>query len=203
LITPGFHSEFDCKLDDKGRLALPARVKNAILQAQQQMLLPAEKVEEQQSQLENIAEDEAINSLWLCRGFEPCLTFYLKSDFDLILQQIMKLNAFSPRERSFQRTFLRGVAELEPDKAGRMLLPKRHLDYAQLEREAILVGVGNRFELWNPDVYEQYVLTDIEDFAAMADEFLDMTDRPAAGNMTINIGNSDFPQISTSAAKSS
>lgn len=196
MISPGFHSEYDCKLDDKGRLTLPARVKNELLEAQQLVNSIAEATEA-------LSEEDSLSPLWLCRGFEPCLTFYLPNEFALIHQQIMKLNVFSQRERMFQRSFLRGVAKIEPDKSGRMLLPKRHLDYAQLEREALLVGIGNRIELWNPEVYEEYVLTDSEDFAAMAEEFLDMNERPPAGNMTINIGNHEFPQVTTSEAKSS
>lgn len=144
-----FSGEYECKLDDKGRLVLPARFKSA---------LPEGEGEVQQ--------------IVLARGFEPCLTIYPLHEWAKIFEKVAALNEFNPEYRNFQRNFLRGNTEIELDKSGRFLVPKTMVRYAKLERDAILVGMGNRIELWNPEVYEEYLIKDQQTFSELAKQFL-------------------------------
>lgn len=142
-----FSSEYECKLDVKGRMVLPARIKSSLPESSE-------------------------NKIVLTRGFEPCLTIYPLEEWNKIFEKVSSLNEFNPEYRKFQRNFLRGNTEIELDKNGRFLIPRTMVRFAKLEREAILVGMGNRIEVWNPDVYDEYLIKDQQEFSSLAQQFL-------------------------------
>lgn len=141
-----FTGEYDCKLDAKGRLALPAKVKAA---------LPS-----------------ASNELVLRRGFESCLVLYSMLEYKKIINHVRSLNEFDEKYRRFQRSFFRGNVDLELDGSGRINIPKRLMEFASLEKEVVVVGLGNRVEIWNPDLYEENLITDASEFSKLAEEYL-------------------------------
>ena len=143
-----FTSEYECKLDAKGRLVLPAKIKG------------------------NLPEASG-NELVLRRGFEPCLILYPMVEFKKIYSKISGLNEFNEEYRKLQRNFFRGNATVELDGTGRFLIPKLMINYAQLQKEAIVVGMGNRIEIWNPEQYEKYLIKDPGEFSALAQKYLD------------------------------
>lgn len=143
-----FSSEYDCKLDAKGRIVLPAKIKS------------------------NLPETSG-NELVLRRGFEPCLVLYPTMEFKKIYNRIVGLNEFNEEYRRLQRNFFRGNTEVELDANGRFLIPKSMLRFAQIEREATVVGMGNRVEIWNPDLYEEYLIKDPGEFSDLAQKYLD------------------------------
>ncbi|MFN8414914.1 MAG: division/cell wall cluster transcriptional repressor MraZ [Cytophagaceae bacterium] len=142
-----FSGEYDCTIDAKGRMVLPARIKS------------------------NLPELDAGNVV-LTRGFEACLVLYSQTEFKKIYNKIAGLNEFSEEFRRFQRNFFRGVQELELDNNSRLLLPKSLATHAQLDKDAIVVGMGNRVEIWNPTVYEQYLIQDNSELAKLAEKYL-------------------------------
>ena len=142
-----FSSEYECKLDDKGRIVLPARIKGAL-------------------------PDENGTQIVLKRGFEKHLTIYPYSEWMKIFEKVASLNEFNEEDRLFQRMFLRGNTEVELDKAGRFLIPRSMARYAGLEREAILVGLGKRVEVWNPEIYDEYLMSGQERFSKLAERYL-------------------------------
>jgi len=143
-----FSSEYECKLDAKGRLVLPAKIKS------------------------NLPESSG-NEIVIRRGFEPCLVIYPELEFNKIYNKIVGLNEFNEKYRLLQRTFFRGSTPVELDTMGRFLIPKSMLKFAQLEKDVIIVGLGNRAEIWNPDLYEEHLIKDQNEYAAMAQEILD------------------------------
>jgi MraZ protein len=142
-----FTSEYDCKLDAKGRLALPSKVRAAL-------------------------PDNASEELVMRRGFEPCLVLYPMLEYKKIYSRVRSLNEFNEEYRMFQRSFFRGNVDVELDGAGRINIPKRMMEFASLEKEVILVGLGNRIEIWNPDLYDQYLIQDASEYSKMAEKFL-------------------------------
>ena len=122
-----FTSEYDCKLDAKGRLALPSKVRAAL-------------------------PDNASEELVMRRGFEPCLVLYPMLEYKKIYSRVRSLSEFNEDYRKFQRSFFRGNVDVELDGVGRINIPKRMMEFASLEKEVILVGLGNRIEIWNPDL---------------------------------------------------
>lgn len=147
-----FSSEYECKLDTKGRMVLPARIKSSM------------------------PEDEEGTRIVLTRGFEPCITIYPLDEWQKIFERVASLDEFNPEYRRFQRNFLRGNTEVELDKNGRFTIPRTMARYAKIDREAILVGMGNRIEVWNPDVYDDYLINDQEEFSELALRFLSKED---------------------------
>jgi MraZ protein len=144
-----FTSEYESKLDSKGRLVLPARIK-----AQ----LPA--------------NGEGGNELVIRRGFEPCLILYPMVEFKKVFSKISGLNEFNEEYRKLQRNFLSGVVTVELDTTGRFLIPKNMLTYAQIDKDAILVGMGNKVEVWNPSIYEKHLIQDPGELSKLAEKYL-------------------------------
>ncbi len=143
-----FSSEYECKLDAKGRLVLPAKIK---------------------AQLPESNGTE----LMLRRGFEPCLVLYPLLEYKKIYNKIAGLNEFNEEFRMLQRNFFRGNALVDLDTMGRFLIPKPMIRYSQLEKQVIVVGMGNRVEIWNPDLYDKYLINDQSEFSKLAQKYLD------------------------------
>ncbi len=61
---------------------------------------------------------------------------------------------------------------VELDANGRFLIPKSMIRYANLEREAVVVGMGNRVEIWNPASYDEYLIKDQSKFSELAEKYL-------------------------------
>ena len=142
-----FTSEFESKLDAKGRLVLPARIK-----AQ----LPSEEGEE----------------LVIRRGFEPCLIIYPMVEFKKVFSKISGLSEFNEEYRKLQRNFFSGTATVELDANGRFVIPRNMLNYAQLEKDLTLVGMGNKVEVWNPSIYEKHLIKDSSELSKLAEKYL-------------------------------
>ncbi len=139
--------KYECKLDPKGRLVLPAKIKG------------------------NLPEASG-NSVVLMRGFEPCLVLYPKVEWKIIYDKVAGLNEFNEEYRHFQRNFFRGNTEIDLDNVGRFVVPKTMSRYAGLESEVIVVGLGNRVEIWNPERYEEFLIKDQAQFSQLAQQFL-------------------------------
>ena len=142
-----FTSEFESKLDTKGRLVLPARIK-----AQ----LPSDEGEE----------------LVIRRGFEPCLILYPMVEFKKVFSKISGLSEFNEEYRKLQRNFFSGTATVELDANGRFVIPRNMLSYAQLEKDLILIGMGNKVEVWNPSIYEKHLIKDSSELSKLAEKYL-------------------------------
>lgn len=143
-----FTSEFECKLDAKGRLVLPARIKS------------------------NLPESSA-NELVLRMGFEPGLIVYPMPEYKKIHNKISALSEFNPEQRMLKRNFFRSIAQVELDSNGRFLIPKGMLQFAKIEKDAMVVGMGNTIEIWNPEVYQNYLIKDMDKYSELAQKFLD------------------------------
>lgn len=142
-----FTGEYECKLDTKGRLVLPSRIK---------------------SRLPEVSGNQLVLSL----GLEPCLVLYPLVEYRKISSRVASMNEFSEELRHLQRNFFRRIAEIELDNAGRLLIPKAMAKYANLEKDIMLVGMGNRVELWNTKAYEQFVINDTAEFSKLAQKHL-------------------------------
>lgn len=139
--------EFECKLDSKGRLMIPAGLKR---------------------QVPNIE----IEGLIAVRGMEKNLTIYTREEWRRISERVSALDDFDVRSRNFKRMFLRGATEMFLDAAGRVLVPRSLSGYAELGADVVLMCVFNHIELWSKDVYESQFNDDPEEFARLAQEVM-------------------------------
>jgi MraZ protein len=142
-----FTSEYECKLDAKGRLVLPAKIKASL-------------------------PETSAGELVVRRGFEPCLVVYPFTEYKKIYSRIASLNEFNEEYRKLQRNFFRGNTQVELDNNGRFLIPKTMLRFAGLDKDVIVVGMGNRIEIWNPETYEEYLIQDQGEFSKLAEKYL-------------------------------
>ena len=141
-----FTSRYESKLDAKGRLVLPARIKAQL--------------------------PEGTNQLVLRHGYEPCLLLYPMVEFKKVYAKISALSEFNEEYRRLQRSMIPALAEIEMDSNGRFLIPKNMLTYAQLEKDVVLLGLGNRVEIWNPALHEKHLI-DPSELSQMVQKHLD------------------------------
>lgn len=142
-----FSGEYEIKVDAKGRMVLPSRMKACLPEAYS-------------------------NEIVVKRGFEPCLVIYPMLEWKKVFSKVSGLNEFNKEYRNFQRNFLRGSVEVELDANGRFLIPKTHQRYAGIEKEVVVVGVGNRIEVWDPERYDEFLMSDPDEVSALAEKFL-------------------------------
>lgn len=112
-------------LDVKGRLAIPARHRDAIVaRSQGKLVLTAEPS-------------------------SHCLLLYPLPDWEPIEKKVMDLSSFNEHTRRLQRLLVGHADDVELDAAGRILVPPALRQYAHLDKQVALVGQSNRFELWD------------------------------------------------------
>lgn len=149
--------EFDCKLDQKGRLMVPASLKK---------------------QLPNVEQE----GLVINRGFEKHLVIYPKKVWEGIVAELSKLNPYEKKTREFIRFFTRGASELSLDASGRVLLPKSLLEFAGIAGDVVLACQFDKIEVWSKDAYDQLLDNEPENFANLAEEVMGGRDRRDDGN---------------------
>lgn len=144
---PHFLGEYECKLDAKGRIMVPANLRKQLPEAEREGLV--------------------IN-----RGFEKHLVIYPRKEWDLILDDLSKLNHYEKKNRDFVRYFTRGATEIVPDSAGRILFPKTLLEYAGIGTDIVLTGNLNKIEVWAQNAYDEQLDNEPENFAKLAEEVM-------------------------------
>ncbi len=127
----GFLGEFEATLDAKGRFLLPAGFKKQL-------------------------PEEETGKFVINRGFEKCLALYPLTTWEPLFAKITGLNEFDPKQREFRRAFLNGATYVEPDRAGRILLPPNLKLYAELQKDIVLMATGDKIEIWDSNKYKQF-----------------------------------------------
>lgn len=121
-------------LDSKGRLAVPARHRDLLL-------------------------ERCGGHLVVTADADRCLLIYPLPDWELIQQKLEGLSNLDPRVRELQRRLIGFAVDVDVDGAGRVLISPALRQFAQLEKNVVLVGQGKKFELWNQDSWEQLIDT--------------------------------------------
>jgi MraZ protein len=119
-------------LDSKGRLAVPARHRDLLLV-------------------------RCAGHLVITADADRCLLVYPLPDWELIQQKLEGLSNLDPRVRDLQRRLIGFAVDVDMDNSGRVLIAPALRQYAQLEKNVVLVGQGKKFELWNEENWEQLV----------------------------------------------
>ena len=143
-----FIGEYECKLDSKGRLVLPSKVKA------------------------NLPE-VSTNALVIRKGFDPSLILYPMIEYKKIHQKINSLNDFNPQQLKLKRLFFRSVAQVELDNVNRILIPRIMLNHSKIEKRAMIVGMGSYLEIWDPDIHNEHLADNLEEYSELTQKFLD------------------------------
>lgn len=129
------------RLDDKGRLILPAKFREQL---------------------------EA--GVVVTRGQERCLYVFPVAEFERIADQLRQAPVTSKQARDYLRVFLSGASDEVPDKQGRITLPPLLRTYAGLERDCAVIGAGQRVEIWDAGAWDAYLAQQEQSFAEQAEE---------------------------------
>ncbi len=141
-------------MDAKGRLAMPAR---------------------QREPLMSRCEGQIVVTI---DTQTACLVIYPLPEWERIEQEIQGLPSLKPAVRRFQRLVLGYATDLELDANGRILLPQSLREYARLDKKLVLVGQGNKLELWSEDLWlaeRDQALQDSGPEAELPDELISLT----------------------------
>jgi MraZ protein len=119
-----FQGAAQLTLDSKGRLAVPARYRDMLLA-------------------------HCTGQLVLTADADGCLLLYPQPEWQPIREKLMQLSAFNPSIRALQRFLVGHAEDVVMDAAGRVLVSPTLRSYAALEKRVMLVGQGNKFEIWD------------------------------------------------------
>lgn len=122
-----FLGTYTPKLDDKGRVILPARFR-----------------------------EELSAGMVVTRGQERCLYVFSQREFESIHEKMRQAPVTSKQSRDFMRLFLSGANQETPDNQNRVMIPANLREYAGLDRELTVIGAGNRAEIWDTDAWNSY-----------------------------------------------
>lgn len=108
---------------------------------------------------------------YLARVFEPCLVLFPQEEWLRFKDRVAQINMTSSKLRAFQRKVFSGAVECVPDRAGRFLIPQNLREYAKLNGEVILIGVGSKMEIWDKKEWENYLNSIDETHQGFSEEF--------------------------------
>lgn len=131
------------KLDDKGRIILPAKF-----------------------------WDELEAGIVVTRGQERCLFVYSTREFEELHEKIRQAPVTSKQARDYLRLFLSGAHAEVPDKQHRVTLPSLLRNYAGLDRELTVIGAGNRAEIWDTEAWNEYYANQESSFSEITEEVI-------------------------------
>lgn len=129
------------RLDDKGRLILPAKYRERLSAG-----------------------------LVITRGQERCLYVFAADEFARLAEQLRAAPMTSRSTRDYLRVFLSGASDEIPDKQGRVTLPASLRSYASIDRDLAVIGAGNRLEIWDATAWSAYLADHEQAFSEQAEE---------------------------------
>jgi len=147
----GYFGRHTVLMDDKGRIALPAKYR------------PSAK----------IAKD-VDGQFMLTKGLDGCLALYPEKEWELIQERLNTLDFTRKDYRYFSRLLYSVAVPIKLDRQGRMLIPSHLQDDAGLDREILIIGASRWIELWSPGRYEQYLSQYGQSYEDVAEKLFDV-----------------------------
>ncbi len=136
-----FFGTYTPKLDEKGRLFLPAKFR-----------------------------DQLTEGLVVTRGQEHCLTVWSLEDFGRLTDRLREAPVSNKATRDYIRMFSSASSDETPDKQGRITIPPKLREWASLSKDVVVIGAMNRLEIWDEAAWESYSESQEESFAELSDE---------------------------------
>ena len=131
------------RLDDKGRLILPAKFR-----------------------------DDLADGLVITKGQERCLYVWPTAEFAVITESMRQAPVTSRAARDYQRVLFAGASDETPDKQGRVTIPPALREYAALTRDCVVIGANTRVEIWDAANWDAYLSAQEEAFSDLSEEVL-------------------------------
>ncbi len=127
-----YYGEYITTVDEKGRITVPRRIRERM--------------------------DAFGHAIWYAtRGFDHSIFLIHRDEWLKIHAQVAQFSSMDAKVLDFRRLFFSSVAEVKPDNQGRLAIAQHLREHAGLEREAVLLGVGDHLELWNRESWRNFV----------------------------------------------
>ena len=136
-----FFGTYTPKLDEKGRLFLPAKFR-----------------------------DQLTEGLVVTRGQERCLTVWSMDDFQRLTDRLREAPVTNKGTRDYVRMLFAAASQEVPDKQGRISIPASLREYASLTKDVVVIGSMNRIEIWDPTAWTTYSEEQEQKFSELSDE---------------------------------
>ncbi|ROI07834.1 division/cell wall cluster transcriptional repressor MraZ [Chryseobacterium sp. H3056] len=143
-----FIGTYECRIDDKGRLKLPAAL------------------------VKQMGDFDEGSFVIKRAVFQPCLELYPMTVWEQLMKKLNGLNRFVKKNADFIRQFTAGVKVVELDNAGRLQISKDLTHFAHLKKEIVITSAGELLEIWDKEAYENVIATSEENFAKLAEEVM-------------------------------
>ncbi len=144
-----FKGQAEYSVDSKGRVAIPAKMRNAL-------------------------SPEAKNTFTITRGFERCINLYPQDEWVRREEEIGRLNTYRAETRDFIRSIMMWAEEVTLDGQGRIVLPKTLMEFASIQDAALIIGAFDHIEIWQPEAFKVYQDGIQEDYPTLAEKVLGM-----------------------------
>lgn len=140
-----FMGEYQHSLDNKGRLIIPAKFREVL-------------------------GETGI----MTRGLDNCLFLFPQSEWSVLEEKLKSLPLTKSTARQFVRFFFSGATECELDKQGRIMIPQNLRDYADIEKDVVVIGVSSRIEIWSRHRWEEYMQQAEESYEEIAENIVEL-----------------------------
>ena len=141
-----FLGTYQPRLDEKGRLILPAKFRDALAEG-----------------------------LVVTRTQDRALAVYPRATFEAKMTSLLSAPSTVKEVRNYQRMLMAGASDEVPDRQGRVTIPPNLRAYAGLDRDVVVIGAGDRAEIWDAETWQQYSEGSEESFSDMDNEFTALT----------------------------
>ncbi|MFY9214421.1 MAG: division/cell wall cluster transcriptional repressor MraZ [Tissierellaceae bacterium] len=140
-----FIGEYQHTIDSKGRIIIPSKFREEL-------------------------GDEFV----ITKGLDNCLFVYPKDEWEILEDKLKKLPLTNKNARAFVRFFFSGASESNLDKQGRVLIPANLRDHSRIEKDAVIIGVSTRLEIWSREEWEGYIDEDNLSYDSIAETMAEL-----------------------------
>jgi MraZ protein len=134
-------------IDNKGRVNIPAKMRKAL-------------------------SPDANDTFTVTRGVDKCIVAYPLDEWRVIEERLEKLNQYDEKNRYFLRVLLMWGEEVGLDGQQRISLPKKLLEFAEIDTKVKIVGMIDHIEFWNPDEFDKYLNRYSESYESIAEKVM-------------------------------
>ncbi len=144
-----FYGEYEHSLDKKSRIIIPAKFREAL-------------------------KNNFVEKFFITRGLDSCLFIFTEEEWKKQEQKFKSLSFTKPEARKFNRLFFSGASEIICDGQGRILIPQYLKEYAQIQKDIVIIGVSNRIEIWSKALWKEYYENNRQTYEDTAENLMGM-----------------------------
>ncbi len=126
-----FYGEFEHSIDRKSRIIIPAKFREAL-------------------------KESFVEKFYITRGLDTCLFLFIEEEWKKQEQKFKSMPFTKQESRRFNRVFFSGASEVVCDRQGRIVIPTYLKEFAQIQKDVVVIGVSNRIEIWSKLKWQEF-----------------------------------------------